>query len=75
MIDPKVPSSDYRELTVGLKWPQYSILILLCTGHMQLNQHLYNIGTTAMPIGPACNRKEETVQHYLLSCIAHEKKW
>ena len=72
VIDPKTPS-DYRELTGGLMWHQSSILIQLCTCHVQLNQHLHNIGVVASLICPACNSKAETVQHFLLSCISHVK--
>ena len=70
-INPKAPSHDYRELMATLTRHQSSILMQLCTGHAQLNRHLYNIGATATPICPACNRQEETVQHYLLSWMAH----
>ena len=45
----------------------------LQTGHMQLNQHLYNISAMATPICPVCHKKEETVSYYLLSCTAHAK--
>ena len=70
-IDPKAPSHDYRELTATLTQHQSSILMQLHTGHAQLHRHLYNISATATPICPACNRQEETVRHYLLSCMAH----
>ena len=73
VIDPKSPSLDYRELTSDLSCLQSSILIQLCTGHAQLNRHLHNIGAIAMPICPACNKKGETVRHFLLSCMAHAK--
>ena len=73
VIDLKAPSSDYRELIEGLMWHQLSILIQLCTGDVQLDWHLYNIGVAASPICPACNKKEETVWHFLLSCITHVK--
>ena len=66
-INPKALSSIYRELTTGLSWRQSSILIQLHTGHTQLNQHLYHIGAAPTPICLACNGKEETVQHFLLT--------
>ena len=72
-IDPKSPSSDYRELTSDLSCFQSSILIQLHTGHAQLNRHLHNIGAIATPILSMCNKKEETVWHSLISCMAHEK--
>ena len=72
-IDPKAPSPNYRILTEDLTRRQSSILMQLRTGHAQLNRHLYNIGATATPLCPACHRKEETVHHYLLSCLAHAK--
>ena len=75
VINPKAPSHNYRELTATLTQCQSSILMELCTGHTQLNRHLYNIGTTATPICPTCNRQEETVRHYLLSCMAHVQHW
>lgn len=61
VIDPKAPLANYRELTTGLLHPQSSILIQLCTGHIQLNHHHCNIGAAPTLMCPACDVKEETV--------------
>ena len=74
-INPKAPSSNYKELTTGLPWCQSSILIQLCKGNSKLNQHLYNIGAVSTPICPACKRKEEMLWHFLLSWMAYVKHW
>ena len=72
-VDYKPPFSPYRELTAGLMWCQSSLSMQLHFRHAQLNGHLHNIGATATPVFPVCNRREETVRHFLFSCIAHTK--
>jgi hypothetical protein len=49
------------------------LLIQLCTGHMPLNKHLYNIKSANSPICPACEDAHETVHHFLLSCPIYER--
>ena len=75
MVDPTAPSANYRELTTGLPCCQSSILIQLHAGHAQLNCHLHNIEAAPTPICLACNAKEETIWHFLLSCMAYAKHW
>ena len=58
-IDPKAPSSDYREITTDLSRHQSSILIQLRTGHAQLNQHLHNIGATTTQYAWHATRKKK----------------
>ncbi|KAF8479932.1 hypothetical protein JB92DRAFT_2766867, partial [Gautieria morchelliformis] len=46
-------------------------LVQLRTGHAQLQRHLYKMGLVGTLLCPSCHQKEETVRHFLLSCIAH----
>ncbi|KAF8239170.1 hypothetical protein L208DRAFT_1238602, partial [Tricholoma matsutake] len=41
-------------------------------GHTPLAKHLYHIGKADSLTCPACQQKEETVQHYMLHCQAHQ---
>jgi ribonuclease HI len=72
-IDNKLPSNSFLKL---MKWHtrrQSSLLIGLCSGHCPLNRHLWTIKRSDSPGCLACgDREEETVQHFLLGCPAHE---
>ncbi|OAX36479.1 hypothetical protein K503DRAFT_695075, partial [Rhizopogon vinicolor AM-OR11-026] len=46
----------------------------LRTGHAQLNRHLLRIGKMGSPHCPHCQRIEETVHHFLLSCPIYQRE-
>ncbi|KIK35074.1 hypothetical protein CY34DRAFT_96741 [Suillus luteus UH-Slu-Lm8-n1] len=41
--------------------------------HIPLNKHLHRIARVPSPMCPACEEKEESVHHFLLSCPAYTK--
>ena len=68
-IDNSLPSNSYLKLINGLDRSQSAILTQLCTAHSPLNQHLFRIHRSVMPVCPHCGRLiPETVTHYLLQC-------
>ncbi|KAA1478901.1 hypothetical protein DENSPDRAFT_750033, partial [Dentipellis sp. KUC8613] len=46
-------------------------LLYLRSGHAPLNKHLHTIGVEQSPTCPACGQRDETVQHFLLTCPAY----
>jgi ribonuclease HI len=70
--DPTAPSNKYIHLITNLLRKIASILSQLRTGHTPLAKHLHRIGKLDSPICPACQQKEETVQHFMLHCPAHQ---
>jgi hypothetical protein len=70
--DPKTPSNSYIKLITGLPRKLASILSQLWMGHTPLAKHLHSIGINASPICPECLQGEESVQHFLLHCPAHQ---
>ena len=70
--DPAAPSSKYVDLITGLPRKHASILTQLRTGHAPLAKHLFRIGKADSPICPACQQADETIQHYILHCPAHQ---
>jgi L-asparaginase II len=70
--DPAAPSSKYIDLITGLPRKHASILTQLRTGHAPLAKHLFCIGKADSPVCPACQQADETIQHYILHCPAHQ---
>ena len=69
--DPTTPSNKYLKLITPLLRKLTSILSQLKTGHVPLAKHLHHIGKADSPTCPACHQAEETTQHFLLHCPAH----
>ncbi|KAJ3925609.1 MAG: hypothetical protein NXY57DRAFT_906865, partial [Lentinula lateritia] len=44
-------------------------LTQLCTGHIPLQKHLDCIGKADSPMCPCCKRADETITHFLFSCL------
>jgi hypothetical protein len=70
--DPTTPSRKYIDLITDLPRKIASILSQLRTGHAPLAKHLHWIGKSDSPICPDCQQSEETIQHFLLHCMAHQ---
>ena len=70
--DPTTPSNKYIDLVTTLPRKLASILSQLRTGHAPLAKHLHHIGKTNSLICPACQQSNETVQHFMLHCPAHQ---
>ena len=70
-IDPSMPSSKFRLDTMSTECWHTSMLVQLRTGYIPLQKHLHRIGCMDSPIFPACQSSEETVHHYLMTCLAH----
>jgi len=70
--DPTVVLDKYLKLITNLPRKHASILTQLRTGHAPLAKHLYCIGKIDSPTCPACQQNDETVEHLLLHCKAHQ---
>src|ERR1700733_10040780 len=70
--DPTTPSRKYIDLITDLPRKIASILSQLRTGHAPLAKHLHRIGKIDSPLCPGCKQSDETVQHLLLHCTAHQ---
>jgi len=70
--DPKIPSSKYLKLITPLPRKLASILSQLRTGHTPLAKHLHHIRKIDSPVCPLCQQTDETVQHIILHCPAHD---
>jgi ribonuclease HI len=70
--DPSTPSHKHIDLITKLPRKLASILTQLRTGHAPLAKHLFRLGKVNSPICPACLQNDETVQHLLLHCPAHQ---
>jgi ribonuclease HI len=70
--DPTAPSNKFINLVAKLPRKLASILAQLRTGHSPLAKHLHRIGKMDSPICPACSQSEETIQHFIVHCTAHQ---
>jgi zinc-binding in reverse transcriptase len=70
--DPKTPPTKYIDLVTPLPRKLASVLPQLRTGHTPLAKHLHRIGKADSPTCPACQQDDETVQHLILHCQAHQ---
>ena len=71
--DPTTPSDKYIKLITNLLRKLASILTQLRTGHAPLAKHLHRIGKSDSLICPVCQQGEESVQHFILHCPAHQE--
>jgi len=69
--DPMTPSNKYLKLIMPLPRKLTSILSQLRMGHIPLAKHLHHISKADSLTCPACHQAEETTQHFLLHCPAH----
>ncbi|KAJ7158439.1 hypothetical protein C8R46DRAFT_836987, partial [Mycena filopes] len=46
-------------------------LLQLRTGHIPLAKHLHKIQKAESPVCPCCRQADESVEHYLVHCPAH----
>jgi len=65
------PSNKYLKLITQLPRKFASIQSQLRTGHAPLAKHLHCIRKLDSPICPTCQQAEETIQHFMLHCPAH----
>ena len=70
-IDPALPSASYLKLITKLPRKHAAILFQLRTGHAPLAKHLVRLGKADTPICPSCRMHDDTVDHFLLFCPAH----
>lgn len=66
-----VPSDRYQKLVSDLPRRQASLFMQSRTGHAPLNKHPHRIRSAGSPIYPACETREETVQHFVITCPAY----
>ena len=71
-IDPALPSASYLKLIAKLPRKHAAILFQLRTGHTPLAKHLFHLGKADTPICPSCRMHDNTVDHFLLFCPAHD---
>ena len=69
-IDPTMPSPRFRKDTQGLEHWKVLLLVQMRTGHVPLQAHLYRIGKVPSPVCLMCHKADETVSHYLVTCMA-----
>ncbi|KAJ7450369.1 hypothetical protein FB451DRAFT_945181, partial [Mycena latifolia] len=67
-----VPSARFRKLTSHLPRKHASLLFQLRTHHVPLARHLHRLRKLPSPICPCCGEADETVDHYLRHCPAHD---
>jgi ribonuclease HI len=71
-IDPALPSPSYLRLVANLPRKHAAVLFHLRTRHAPLAEHLFRLNKTETPACPSCNMFDETVDHFLMFCPAHE---
>ena len=69
--DPTMPSGKFTALVNNLPRWHASVLVLLRTGHIPLNQHLACIQRADSLACPNCGTQYETVYHFILICPAY----
>jgi ribonuclease HI len=72
-IDPTLPSPSYLKLIANLPRKHAAILFQLRTGHAPLAKHLYRLQKAETPTCPSCRMYDDTVDHFLLFCPAHDE--
>ena len=70
-IDPSMPLPMYRRSTQDLPQNQASLLVQLKMGHIPLQKYLHKIGKVSSSKYLAFWVQDETVRHYLLTCLAY----
>jgi hypothetical protein len=74
-IDPNTINRSFLKLTATFPKRLTSLLMNLCSRHIQLNRHLHRISKSITPNCPHCPQEEEAVHHFLFNCprIRHER--
>ncbi|KAJ7780699.1 hypothetical protein DFH07DRAFT_693392, partial [Mycena maculata] len=67
-----VPSAKFRKLTSTLPRKHAALLFQLRSHHLPLARHLHRLKKSPSPTCPCCDMVDETVDHYLHFCPAHE---
>ncbi|OAX33068.1 hypothetical protein K503DRAFT_701037 [Rhizopogon vinicolor AM-OR11-026] len=73
-LDPELLQRSFVKLTATFPKRLTSLYISLRTGHAPLNKYLHRIGKIESPQCPQCQRTEETVHHFLLSCPFYQRE-
>jgi hypothetical protein len=71
-VDDTMPSAKFRKLTADLPRKHSSLLFQLRSHHAPLAKHLYRLNKIPSPNCPCCGQHDETVEHFLHFCAAHE---
>ncbi|KAJ7082812.1 hypothetical protein C8R43DRAFT_833146, partial [Mycena crocata] len=71
-VDESAPSSKFRKTTAILPRKHASLLFQLRTHHVPLARHLYRLKKSPTPTCPCCGLVDETVDHFLHFCHAHD---
>lgn len=67
-VDPHMSPRAIRRLLHDRPRHETSLITQLRIGHVPLNKHLHRIGKYDSPTCSACERRPETVRHFLLEC-------
>ncbi|KAJ6577682.1 hypothetical protein B0H19DRAFT_1370806 [Mycena capillaripes] len=70
-FDNSIPSSNFRKLTSTLPRKHTSLLFQLRS--QPLAKHLHRLQKSPSPDCPCCGSHDETVDHYLHFCPAHDE--
>jgi hypothetical protein len=70
-VDDMAPSPKFRKLTASLPRKHASLLFQLRSHHALLAKHLHRLKKSPTTICPCCGEAEETVDHFLRFCAAH----
>ena len=70
-IDPALSIANFRKTVKDMPKQKSATLVQLRTGHIALNAHLHRIGKADTPTCLCCRRANETVEHFILHCLAH----
>lgn len=68
VIDSTMSPRAIRRLLHDRPRYQTSTITQLRIGHIPLNKHLHRVGKSDTPLCPACERRPETVRHFLMEC-------
>ena len=72
-IDSTLPSPSYLKLIANLPRKHAAILFQLRTRHAPLAKHLFRLQKAESPACPSCHMHDDTVDHFLLFCPAHDQ--
>jgi hypothetical protein len=72
-IDESMPSAKFRKLTKFLPRKHASLLFQLRSRHAPLARHLHRLTKFPSPTCPCCGLCDETVDHFLVFCPAHDE--